>query len=426
MGNNENMSSKKEDEKNKLKNKIKEYINKSYYQKFTIKKYIYECDIYNWKNLILEKIFEEIDNQAEIFNNNIKVESKSNNKQSYSIVNTHKINYYPTKKKYKIESIQNFSISAFKNLIKIENIQNLNFYTSKDIQDENKEITRIFQKEAYNYMNDDEKNENENVAFFLRDVAEISRNSYYEANKLFKVLFEKFNLSIGKKPNNDDQNKKEFSSWIKEYEKNNKYPECDQMRKYEGNKAEKYLSDLFYQLRKMYLHCHLSIPIVEINFEKEEIFNSEKMIDFINRGHNRRVNFVILPSLISNKNFLQNGKSWVFTYIKNTFKFQESELILLNNNSKRDSNQLSNSLKNISLEINKIKKDNAYYVVATTNFEISNDIEKKYCFHLRDKNNNIKRQYTKDNYLRIPANYKVHKCILIIGDKSIDSNILNQ
>ena len=80
----------------------------------------------------------------------------------------------------------------------------------------------------------------------------------------------------------------------------------------------------------MYLHCVLSFPYVEISFENEEKFNSEKMIDFINRGHNRKVNFVILPSLFSNGNFLQNGKSWVFTYNKNTFRFEESELDVLN------------------------------------------------------------------------------------------------
>ena len=45
------------------------------------------------------------------------------------------------------------------------------------------------------------------------------------------------------------------------------------------------------------------------------------MIDFINRGKNRKVNFVILPSLFSDGSFLQNGKLWVFTFCKNTFKF---------------------------------------------------------------------------------------------------------
>ena len=57
---------------------------------------------------------------------------------------------------------------------------------------------------------------------------------------------------------------------------------------------------------------------------KKEDFNSEMMIDFINRGKNRKVNFVILPSLFSNGNYIQNGKLWVFTYFKNTFRFGDS------------------------------------------------------------------------------------------------------
>ena len=53
-------------------------------------------------------------------------------------------------------------------------------------------------------------------------------------------------------------------------------------------------------------------------------FNSEKMIDFINRGKDRKVNFVILPKLFADNNYLKNGKYWVFTYTKNTCKFQDS------------------------------------------------------------------------------------------------------
>ena len=43
----------------------------------------------------------------------------------------------------------------------------------------------------------------------------------------------------------------------------------------------------------------------------------------VNRGKNRKVNFVFLPSLFSNGNFMQNGKSRVFTYTKNTFRFKD-------------------------------------------------------------------------------------------------------
>ena len=54
------------------------------------------------------------------------------------------------------------------------------------------------------------------------------------------------------------------------------------------------------------------------------------MNDFINRWKDRKINFIILPSLFSNGNFLQNGKSWVFTFSKKTFKFENllNEIII--------------------------------------------------------------------------------------------------
>ena len=71
------------------------------------------------------------------------------------------------------------------------------------------------------------------------------------------------------------------------------------------------------------------------------------MIDFINKGNNRKVNFVILPSLSSNGNFLENGKYWVFTYKKDTFHFPESKLNFENIDDKKE----------ISNEIYPLKKD---------------------------------------------------------------------
>ena len=175
----------------------------------------------------------------------------------------------------------------------------------------------------------------------------------------------------------------------------------------------------------MYLHCVLSFPYVEISFEKEEKFNSEKMIDFINRGQNRKVNFVVLPSLFSNGNFLQNGKSWVFTYNKNTFKFEESELEELNKKITKKDIQIPNLIKDLKLSINLENRDNDIYVIAKTNFEISEKLKPKYCFHLMDKDNNITKETVFFNFLKIPNNYKIHKCNMFIGDKCISSNIIN-
>ena len=321
----------------KIKKDIVNYINKTYDENMNKKMYENNFEILKWKNNILNKIFDGLDELNLANGNNFN--SNTNNSYNlikYKIQKKDRINYLPPKKEYQIENTQKFNYLAFKDFIKIDNIQNLDFFTSKDIQDENKEITIIFQKEAYNYMNSEEEIENQNVAYFLKNVAEISRKSYSEAKILFKNLLEKFNKTANKKNIllDKEQDKKEFSSWVKKYEKDNNLQEDKNsmnQSKIKENQQQKFLCDLNSKLKIMYLHCELAFPLVEISFEKEEKFNSEKMIDFINRGK-RKVNFVILPSLFSNGNFLQNGKSWVFTYNKDTFKFEESELDILNKN----------------------------------------------------------------------------------------------
>ena len=209
--------------------------------------------------------------------------------------------------------------------------QGLDFFTSEDIQEENKKITKIFQYEAQYYFYDEEEIKNENIGKFLIKVANVSRKAYNISNELFKNMFKKFSKIKEEEKNisnlkNDEQLTKEFSSWIKQYEK-----EPKGKKKYENYfnsfkdifkyPKEKYLYTLLCQLTKLYFHCEVSFPIVDVDFNSEQIFNDEKMLDLINKGNNRKVNFLILPSLLSNGKYLQNGKSWVFTYKRNTFKF---------------------------------------------------------------------------------------------------------
>ena len=229
------------------------------------------------------------------------------------------------KKQYAKRTIPKSNIDKENNLNQIEkNFKRLDYFTSKDIQDENKYITRIFQKEALNYIDDEEEKENENIAYYLKLIANDSRRAYNSSKKLFKKMFEEFSKTLNKKKaistlKNDEQFKKEFSSWVKEYEKDPKGKQ--ELQNYFKDerifyKNEKILT-LFPQLTKLYFHCELCFPIVEIGFDdfkSGESFNHEIMIDFINKGNNRKVNFVILPSLFSNGNFLENGKYWVFTY----------------------------------------------------------------------------------------------------------------
>ena len=277
---------------------LKDYINNLCFQlaKYKVDK---TKEIENWKNDFLKKVNTDIDNLNILISDNKKQDNLNENNNNI-------------KKEYKIESSNE-----------------LNIFTSKDIQEENKEITRNFQNETYNYMNVNEKIENENVALFLKEVARISRISYNNKNLLFKLMKDKYIQIKGNISLNDESSKKEFSSWVKKFEKENGNKEylniLNQIKLFDNNNTnQKYLEKLFYDLTIMYFHCDLSFPSIQINFKKENDFISEKMIDFINRGKNRKVNFIILPSLFSNGNYLQNGKSWVFTYYKNTFKSDDT------------------------------------------------------------------------------------------------------
>ena len=128
--------------------KINEIINTSY-EKFTSKKKKIEIkEIEKWKNELLNNLNIEI--STTLFwneENNIGMGNDIDNNIT--------------------EEIEE---------IRIEN--DLNGFTSKDIEEENKEITRYIQDEAYNYMTGEDKIENEHVAGFLKYVAKISRYSY--------------------------------------------------------------------------------------------------------------------------------------------------------------------------------------------------------------------------------------------------------
>ena len=287
---------------NQTKKSIQENIEKSFISLTKNKTEIKVKDIKQWKNnIILTYVNAGLDKLIEACLNNL------NNKETEIInENINKIEY------------------------KIESNSEMNIFTPEDIQDENKEITRNFQNEAFNYMNaNNEKEENENVAVFLKNVAIISRYSFKEAKNLYRIMEEKYLKITGNKiTKNDEKYKKEFSQWIKNLEKKQGKKEYDfylnQLKSYEKElKADdrEYLKKLLYDLIIMYFHCDISFPFVKIDFTKKDDFDPEIMIDFINRGKNRKVNFIILPSLFSNGIYLQNGKFWVFTYLKNTFRF---------------------------------------------------------------------------------------------------------
>ena len=285
------------------------------------------------------------------------IQNKQSNKDNFNKKNNQNIgkNRQVTCIKLDHSNNQNINLNEQANQDK-----KLDFFTSKDIQEENKEITRIFQKEALNYIDDDEEIENKTIAKFLINVANISRRAYNKSNDLFVNMFKEFsNCSDEEKTistlKNDEQLRKEFSSWVKEYEK-----KSEGKKKYENyfnSFKDKdifddniiYLSTLFSQLTILYFHCELSFPIVDAyyNLNSKILFNHEKMIDFINKGNNRKVDFIILPSLVSNGNYLENGKFWVYTYNKDTFRFGKLRFEnLVNKYKKYNGNYSKNNLQN--------------------------------------------------------------------------------
>ena len=365
---------------NEIKKTILDKIDISYLELTKDKQDINIIEIEKWKYMILTNISIEMDKIIEYVLENKEIINENNNKKE----------------------------------IKIESKSQINFFTSKDIQEKNKEITINFQNEAYNYMNVNEDIENKNVALFLKDVAKISRISYNEGKKLFKIMKEKYLLFKGNKTLIDDEKtQKEFSSWIKNLEKDNKTTEykniLSQVNLFEKDEKkfnQKFLSNLFYDLTLMYFHCNISFPLVEISFKKEDNFNSDKMIDFINRGKNRKVNFIILPSLTVNGYFLENGKSWVFTFYKNTFKFEDLINESLDKLLKLDNLTLKNIKDKLIIKVYCENKNDQSYFTIVTNINIPQNMNYKFIFYfLNKKNNKFLKIITKNKRFKSDKNY---------------------
>ena len=169
--------------------------------------------------------------------------------------------------------------------------------------------------------------------------------------------------------------------------------------------------------------------MVEIDFKQEEDFNSEKMIDFINRGKNRKVNFIILPSLISNGSYLQNGKYWVFTYYKNTFKFKDIMNEVLNDLLEKENNNINFIKKDLKIDIISKNKDKKKCVDVKSNIEIPEDIEYELIFYfLNKKENNYFKKKTKQKHFEIDKNFEILKWEFRLNKEILISshNIINE
>ena len=274
---------------------------------------------------------------------------------------------------------------------KIDSKGEIKNFTSREIQEENKKITRNFQNESYKNINGKGKIKNENVAHFFKTVAIISRTSFKVSLNILESMKKNFNKIKGNSFSIKDENyKKEFSAWVKQLEIENQLKEKSKIKLYENFlnkenifktkeniKNKEYLINLYHDLTLLYFHCHIAFPFVEIDFTKKENFDSETMIDFINLGQlYKKVNFVILPSLISNGCFLENGKSFVFTYFDDTFKFEDDIIDKL----KIEEMKIEYIKSVIEVNINYEEEDNTKYVYINTNIDNLEDLKYKFVF----------------------------------------------
>ena len=311
------------------------------------------------------------------------------------------------------------------------NIQNYNVFTSKDIQNYYSEIIDYYKRYSVNYINDDDEPENKTIGVFLEKVANISRKSYNDSNKFLTLLYKEFkNIENNYETiiSSVDQFKMEFSSWVKnnnqlmvnsleDFIKNTNINEYINEQKEEYTKN--YLKKLYKDLLLLFFQCELSFPSISINFKEEEEFNFKKMGDLAdNKGkRKRKINFVVFPSLISNGEFLQKGKQYVFTYFndekKKTFYFENINLEpLIEENKKFYIPRLKDELK-----INLIK-----ILIPEINYKIAENIKRDYKFLLKNrKTNEEKEEVIKNSFIKIGENEECIKCDFYLMSEYISS-----
>jgi len=265
--------------------------------------------------------------QQQIRGNNFNI------RENYIKKNNIKINNNQQKIESNIKNISNDK--SYGNFQFPNYINELDIITPKDIQTENKLITNKLRKKALKQVDDNDNISNKTFAFFLKDVANVSRQAFNQSKELFNSMFEDFQKNvIRKKQIQSNYNKQYFSSWIKYREKNQElYGNLKYIKLDICNKKEEiinYMKELFFKLTILYFHCQLSFPPVEIDFNaKNNQFDYESMIDILNNGKGE-IHFVYLPSLYSNENYLENSKLWVYMKNENSYSFNKIILDQLN------------------------------------------------------------------------------------------------
>ena len=229
-----------------------------------------------------------------------------------------------------------------------------------------------------------------------------------------------------------DQFKMEFSSWVKNNDKFmvkclEDFVKNLNINKYVNEQKEEniknYLKKLYKDLVTLFFECELSFPSITINYKKEEEYDFEKIEDLANNKgkRKRKINFVVFPSLISNREFLKKGKQYVFTYFddekKKTFYFENINLEpLIEENKKFYIPRLKDELK-----INLIK-----VLIPEINFKISEKIKTEYKFHIRDKKTHEEKVVNEYYLIKIGENEECIKCDFYLMNEYISTLIINR
>ena len=390
---------------NNFSNSFKKFIEQSFLE--NRKKYNWDYDVERWKN----EIIKYIDDKFNIKNKEIKKKIEDFNYANKCI---------PDKNKKEKKLNQNYRDERRKNLYKIDNLKKNNILMSIEIQNKYSVIIDDFKIFSKKYYDDNEEIENQTFGHFLIKIANISRMSLNHSNHILEKLYSENEKSFIN--SNDiiisslEQFREEFSSWVKnnwefvekeleKYFNKNEIPFIEEEKDIE---AKNYFKKLYKELTILYFQCEISFPLVQVNFDNNEMnFDSEKMTDYPHNSGNKKINFVYFPSLISNNNYLKNGKQWVFTYIesnkKTTFYFKKTELkIEPASKQKFFIPKLSDKLK-LEFYIDKC-------LIPKINYQISDKVRKEYIFYFKDKNTHEEYSFKGDSPIEYDENLKLIKC----------------
>jgi hypothetical protein len=307
--------------------------------------------------------------------------NKNENKKEDFVIDL--INYYNNK--FNGKSLKNFLITYYK----IDELK-YRYFTPSEIEKESNLINTYIQDKTYDYMPKKERILNETVGNFVYSIGGISRITQVIVDKLYNQLFEEYKKYLLEQKcnlnNNNEENRRNFSIWIKKCLKGNEIQSSNssisdliinnkiyeyyaylnikeiEIYLYKNDyRTNEILFKIFQSFICLYLKCLLSFPIVKLKYIGENSdYIPRDMIDDCNplKGKNKKVNFCYIPALESNNKFL--NKYYVFTFIKGKSFNKEGNLF---NHSKITQKQnvynSYNSNNNISSDLR--KRNNMVY-----------------------------------------------------------------